>query len=61
VAELKKKFDNLDKDKDGFISRTELPAAIDAKGPLSDEVINKVLSQVDTNKDGKLSLEGILI
>lgn len=55
---LRKAFAFFDLDKSGYIEIEELSAALeDDLGPNHEEVINAIISDVDTNKDGKISYE----
>ena len=52
---LKLAFSYFDKDDSGTISREELKACLqDEEMTLDDEMINKMISDVDTNKDGQI-------
>ena len=52
---LKQAFAYFDKDDSGTISREELKACLqDEEMTLDDDMINKMISEVDTNKDGQI-------
>ena len=51
-------FAKADKNKDGYLSKEEVREMLDMQDP--DEV-EKLMKTLDTNNDGKVSYEGILI
>ncbi len=52
---LKEAFSYFDKDDSGTISRDELKACLqDEEMQMSDDMINKMISEVDTNRDGQI-------
>ncbi|VDO13229.1 unnamed protein product [Rodentolepis nana] len=61
-AEIKKVFEQIDKDKSGKISASELKAALEtcSSVPLDDEKVKLFIAQVDANKDGELSLDELM-
>jgi hypothetical protein len=52
--DMRKEFDNLDKDKSGFIDKGDIKKLCSF---VPDSLIVKAISFVDKNKDGKLSFE----
>ncbi|KAG0464312.1 hypothetical protein HPP92_020381 [Vanilla planifolia] len=55
---LHKAFNFFDQNKSGFIEIGELSEALaDDLGPNHEEVINAIIRDVDTDKDGKISYE----
>lgn len=56
--EIKKKFEQYDKDKDGMLNRDELRQYYLSCNKLADErTIDNLISRWDTNKDGGISLD----
>lgn len=56
---MKQTFKVFDRDGNGFISRGELKLAMNKLDPtLTDEEIDEMLAEADTNKDGKINYEG---
>ena len=66
--ECKKQFDEYDKDKSGFLDKTEMKAVLkelaasipDDKGKsmeVTDKDVEEAMKDLDTNQDGKISLE----
>jgi hypothetical protein len=53
-AAMRKEFDNLDKDKSGFIDKGDIKKLCSF---VPDSLIVKAISFVDKNKDGKISFE----
>uniref|UniRef100_A0A915ITW8 EF-hand domain-containing protein n=1 Tax=Romanomermis culicivorax TaxID=13658 RepID=A0A915ITW8_ROMCU len=57
--ELKKVFDEFDKDGDGFIQMEELRTVLQNMGQnLSDEDLEIMFQAADVNRDGGISFEG---
>ncbi|KAF3778443.1 Calcium-dependent protein kinase 8 [Nymphaea thermarum] len=55
---LHKAFSYFDKNKSGYIEIEELrDALVDDLGPDNDEVVNSIVRDVDTDKDGRISYE----
>ncbi|UJR20769.1 hypothetical protein I4U23_023884 [Adineta vaga] len=55
--DLTKEFRLFDKNNDGFIDKTELKAVLQKilpKFQLSDDEIKRMISNIDTNKDGRI-------
>ena len=58
-AEMCAAFNEFDKDHSGFITKDELKEAMKLMGEkLSDSEIKKMIDAADTDKDGKVGLEG---
>ena len=56
VAQLRQIFDEIDTDGSGHISKDELATALEKGGKdASPEAIEKILAEVDLNKDGEIS------
>uniref|UniRef100_A0A671QXL3 Troponin C, skeletal muscle n=1 Tax=Sinocyclocheilus anshuiensis TaxID=1608454 RepID=A0A671QXL3_9TELE len=56
--ELSKCFRVFDKNQDGFIDREEFGDILRAAGePVTDEDINELMADADTNKDGKIDFD----
>lgn len=54
----KELFNTIDKNKDGFISKSELSQSFIANGiPVSEALLSKIMEASDTNKDSKISYE----
>ena len=57
--ELEQAFKAFDKDGSGYITKDELKKAMKAMGEkLSDAEINEMIAAADTDKDGKVGLDG---
>ena len=55
---LRKVFDSFDKDKSGFIDISEIKAMSKELGhEINDTDVQNIFSQIDTNKDGKISFD----
>ena len=58
VAELRKAFDVMDANKDGFVTKDELKNLLKGLGEdVTDEVVDEMISIADTNGDGKVEFE----
>ena len=58
VKEMKKAFEVMDSNKDGFVTKDELKTLLKGLGEdVTDEVINEMLNIADTNGDGKVEFE----
>ena len=61
VFQLNSEFDDVDSNRDGFITKAELKANLIRKGvKVSDRELDATFNDADTNKDGKLSWDEIL-
>ena len=59
---LKSTFRVFDKDGNGYITRAELKQAMNKIDPtITDEEIDEMLDEADTNKDGRINYEGTQI
>lgn len=61
-AQIQEVFNEIDKDKSGFLSREEMKVALqkmfdDIDLKMTDADIQKMLDEADKNKDGKISIE----
>ncbi|XWS27836.1 hypothetical protein CRYUN_Cryun25bG0014100 [Craigia yunnanensis] len=54
---LYKAFQHFDKDNSGYITRDELEAAMKEYGMGDDDTIKEIISEVDTDNDGKINYE----
>ncbi|GMJ10324.1 calmodulin-domain protein kinase 9 [Hibiscus trionum] len=54
---LYKAFQHFDKDNSGYITRDELEAAMKEYGMGDDDTIKEIISEVDTDNDGKINFE----
>ena len=60
LLELKEAFSEMDKDGNGYITAAELKEVFEDMGePVADYIIDEMIRQADTNKDGKISFDGI--
>ena len=58
IAELKKAFDVMDANKDGFVTKDELKSLLKGLGEdVTDEVVDEMISIADTNGDGKVEFD----
>ena len=58
--DLKQYFRHFDRNGDGFITADELKAVMRTFGEreLTDEEVESMIAEADTNKDNKISIEG---
>ena len=57
-AELREAFYMYDMNNDGYITKEEFRTTMKSLGEnLTEEEIDAMMSQADTNKDGKISME----
>jgi hypothetical protein len=55
---IKQIFDNFDKDRSGFVDKSELIAIAKELGQdMKQEEVDKLMKVVDINKDGKISFQ----
>lgn len=55
---LRSVFNTFDKDGNGFLDKNELKAAFkDFKGGLTDQAIDAIIADADTNNDGMVNFE----
>lgn len=55
-ANLKKLFEWIDADKNGFLDRYEIKMAFAMSNkPFTDQDVEKLMDEADTDKDGKIS------
>ena len=58
IAELRKAFDVMDANKDGFVTKDELKNLLKGLGEdVTDEVVDEMISIADANGDGKVEFE----
>lgn len=56
--DVEKYFDTLDTNHDGFVDEEELTNALSSAGvPVTPALVKQIITQVDTSKDGKISLD----
>ena len=56
--EIKEAFEVFDKDRDGFISASELQKVLESIGEkLSGEEIDEMMKEIDTDGDGKINFK----
>ena len=56
ILELKAAFDEIDTNKDGYITKDELRAMLSGLGePAGEALVNEMMWNADTNADGKVS------
>ena len=58
IAELRKAFDVMDANKDGFVTKDELKNLLKGLGEdVTDEVVDEMISIADANGDGKVEFD----
>ena len=58
LAELRKAFDVMDANHDGFVTKDELKNLLKGLGEdVTDEVVDEMISIADANGDGKVEFE----
>lgn len=58
MAELREAFYMYDMNNDGYITKEEFRTTMKSLGEnLTEEEVDAMMSQADTNKDGKISME----